>query len=280
MNAKKSTTLLSTYGFVIALLVLLANDLVLKRVAGGFVTGKLSDFAGLFVFALFWSALLPRYRTVIHWVTAAAFVWWKLPVSGQVIDFWNGWAPFAIGRTEDPTDLVALIVLVGSHWFSADARAQVPLPALRWATIPVALFSFVATTMIYVQSYDRTYLFRAAPADVRQSLDRLGIVQADSLAASLPADSSGDFVVRIPTDCCGNVIATLHVAQDPVGAAVTLRQLRHGLPGTPHDSIYFIGFFERCLVQRLDSLLSDGRAVRPAAVDYPASEVYRQFDCG
>jgi hypothetical protein len=59
--------------FIIALAVLLLNDFMLKQVYPGFVTGKLSDFAGIFVFAVFWSSLLPRGRAIIIGSTAIGF---------------------------------------------------------------------------------------------------------------------------------------------------------------------------------------------------------------
>ena len=48
--------------YLAALSGLLLNDFVLKSAAPGFVTGKLSDFCGLFAFAVFWSVLLPGSR--------------------------------------------------------------------------------------------------------------------------------------------------------------------------------------------------------------------------
>ena len=46
----------TSYGFNITLAILLLNDFILKDLYGNWLTGKLSDFAGLFVFSLFFSA--------------------------------------------------------------------------------------------------------------------------------------------------------------------------------------------------------------------------------
>ena len=52
---KRSDILISP-GFVISLFLLLINDFYLKPELDSSFTGKLSDFAGLFVFTLFWMA--------------------------------------------------------------------------------------------------------------------------------------------------------------------------------------------------------------------------------
>ena len=278
-----SATSLSSCGFLVGLFLLLLNDLVLKWVAGGFITGKLSDFAGLFVFPLFWSALFPRHRVLIHCMTAAGFVWWKLPLSAPWIDFVNSWSPASIGRIEDLTDLVALSAIVASYWFSAGPRPHVPLPPPRWVVIPIALFAFSATTFLSVQRYDRTYAFRAAPSEIQRSLSALGIMEwvpADSLLRVPPAvDGVGDLLVRIPTASGGTVGAYLSVAPDTVGAAVTLRRIDYGSPPARHDSIYMISLFEQCVVQRLDSLLSGGRSMRPSSVRSPPGRGERSEWC-
>lgn len=281
-SATESTALLLSYGFLLGLTVLLFNDLVLKWIAGGVVTGKLSDFAGLFVFPLFWSALFPRQRDLIHIATAAGFVWWKLPLSSPFIELVNSWVPVTLGRVVDPTDFFALSAIGASYWFGSAPRAQVPLPALRWVMIPVALVAFSATTFLSVQRYDRTYAFRVAPSELQRNLSVLGMeewIPADSLLRVAPAvDGIGDLLVRIPVAGGGMVNAHLTIAPDTVGSAVTLRRIDYGSPPARHDSIYMINFFEQCFVQRLDSLLSGGRSMRPGAVHVaPRAERSREW---
>ena len=91
--------------FLAALATLIANDVVLKARFPGVVTGKLSDFAGLFDFVVFWAAFAPRWRWHIGAATAIAFVWWKSPLSQPVVDALH------LHRTVDVTDLVALVVI-------------------------------------------------------------------------------------------------------------------------------------------------------------------------
>jgi hypothetical protein len=275
--------LLAAYPFVGALAVLLLNDFVLKEAWGNLITGKLSDFAGLFVFPLFWTAVLPRYRTLVHCGTGALFVWWKLPVSEPLIASWNSWAPLTVGRTADVSDLLALTSVACAYHFSSASRRQIPLPAVRWAIVPIALFAFAATSFWSVRRYERTYLFRANPAEVRQGMHLLGmreVIASDSTAAPVQApDGGGQLVLRIPTATGFSVSAGLYMTADSVGTAITLRELHYGMPPARGDSIIMIDFFERCFVQRLDSLLTGGRHIRPSAVSYPVEAVSRSTWC-
>jgi hypothetical protein len=59
MNDRQLHLLVSP-GFLGCLFVLLFNDFVLKQQIHNGLTGKLSDFAGLFVFPLFLTALFPN----------------------------------------------------------------------------------------------------------------------------------------------------------------------------------------------------------------------------
>ncbi|MCZ2444296.1 MAG: hypothetical protein LC101_11040 [Flavobacteriales bacterium] len=108
---KYNPKLFTSYGFIIGLCLLLGNDLILKPLWGNWLTGKLSDFAGLFVFTLFWIAFLPRFKKIITVCTGLLFICWKSPYSQSCIDFWNTLPLFAIHRVVDYTDLLALIIL-------------------------------------------------------------------------------------------------------------------------------------------------------------------------
>lgn len=278
---RTSLALLSSRGFIAALIVLILNDMVLKRVAGGLVTGKLSDFAGLFAFPLFWTALMPRHRALIHWATAVVFIWWKLPLSAAWIDAWNARAAIPIGRVEDPTDVIALAAIVASYVFSAAPRRQVPVPALRWAVIPVALFAFAATTFLSIQHYDRTYTFRTDTAGFMRGLETLGMrdgTQTDTVQAGAEP-GPGVLLIRIPGDHVAALGARLRVEPDSVGVAVTLKEIYYGAPPARLDSINLIDFFEKCFVQRMDSLLTSGSAMRPTTVQLPPGARQRFAEC-
>src|SRR6267142_6054175 len=102
---------LSSPGFIVALAILLANDLWWKAAFGNWLTGKLSDFAGLFVVVVLATAFRPAHGRAIAVTTAVAFTLWKSPFSQPLIDGWNAIAPYEIARVVDYSDLLALMVL-------------------------------------------------------------------------------------------------------------------------------------------------------------------------
>lgn len=103
--------LLQSKAFIFSLLLVLVNDFILKYNFPCWLTGKLSDFAGLFVFAVFWISFFPKKRNTIVWATAIIFAWWKSPLSQPLIECWNEEMFYSIGRVVDYSDLMALIVL-------------------------------------------------------------------------------------------------------------------------------------------------------------------------
>ena len=141
--------------FLLGLFLLLLNDLFLKAHFGNFLTGKLSDFAGLFVFPLFFAAFFPNRKSFIYFSTIFIFVFWKSPFSQSLTDLANSLLFFKIGRIIDYTDLVALLVLPLSYfYFKTETLKQNTFPsnfAKRILTSFVVLLSvvaFTATTLV------------------------------------------------------------------------------------------------------------------------------------
>jgi hypothetical protein len=145
---KRASALLLSPPFLIALSLLAINDALLKSRFPGFVTGKLSDVAGLFAFVVFACAPIPRRRVAIGSVVAIAFTWWKSPLSQFAIDGWNRLGPFAVARTIDFTDLAALAIIpLALAWIARReelARAE-PRRALTLAIAAVSLVASLRT---------------------------------------------------------------------------------------------------------------------------------------
>jgi hypothetical protein len=105
-----------------AILVTAANDHLLKGsgLLPGWVTGKLSDFGGLFFFPLLVAAVLraktAAARTIVVVATGALFAAFKLSPRACA---WI--APIAAVRP-DATDLIALPMLVAAWWWMARWR--------------------------------------------------------------------------------------------------------------------------------------------------------------
>lgn len=130
--------------FITALLLLLLNDLVLKYSFGNWITGKLSDFCGLFIFPFFWSALFPQHIKRIHILTALGFILWKSPFSQPLFNFFHTFN-FPIDRVADHSDLLALpSILFSFYRFRQERTQHFRIPAALIGM--TALFSFYATT--------------------------------------------------------------------------------------------------------------------------------------
>lgn len=139
--------------FLVCLALLLWNDFYLKVEYHNGLTGKLSDFCGLFVFASFWSALLPSRKRVIYYITALLFVMWKSPFSQGFIDFF-GSNVYPIYRVVDATDLMALVTLPVAYYFNLRRNARMKLNPILISV--VTLFSFCATSLpIFYQEFDQ-----------------------------------------------------------------------------------------------------------------------------
>jgi hypothetical protein len=131
--------------FLASLALLFINDFFLKQAYPGWITGKLSDVAGLFLFPLFVWFILGRGKQAIYLSTALAFTLWKLPLSDAVISLWNGLLPLKIGRVPDLTDLLALAVLPLSYHYSPAADARIESSMVRWPLAAFTLFCIIAS---------------------------------------------------------------------------------------------------------------------------------------
>ena len=213
----------SSPSFLLAVALLLLNDWVLKDAVGNWLTGKLSDFAGLFAFALFWGALVPGYRRAAVGLTAVAFMVWKSPLSADLLAVWNAMGIWPLQRVVDYTDWLALSALFPAYRLldRASPRGNRPIPARRApmfrqrvnavATAAVAMAAFMATS-VAAPSYpipdDAGYLVPYGRSEVRRALDSLGFYvsqfpqrrrdsAADSLMLYIRQPPERDVSVRI-----------------------------------------------------------------------------------
>src|SRR5262249_49080806 len=150
------TRVLTAPSFIAVLVVLLLNDFVLKPHFHNWLTGKLSDFAGLFIFPLFLSVWAPRFKATIYFSTALAFAFWKSASSQSLLETVNAVVPFQIGRTVDMTDLIALFTLpVSWRYVPADGPSIARIRPRRavWAVAVscFCVFAFAATSTIKPQ---------------------------------------------------------------------------------------------------------------------------------
>jgi hypothetical protein len=134
--------------------VLLLNDHLLKQMMPGWITGKLSDIAGLVFFPLllqaFWevgqqaTGTFRRHSHLFLWVVVFAtgifFSWIQLSEMGDVVyreglgwlkwlvqgGWWTGRRPPPIHHTADPWDCLALPALGVALWVGRPRPASQP----------------------------------------------------------------------------------------------------------------------------------------------------------
>jgi hypothetical protein len=196
---------LTTPGFLGALWLLVANDVLFKAWYGNWVTGKLSDFAGLIAFALFWTAILPSRRSLVHVLCGLAFVLWKSPLSESFITLWNASLPWRIDRVVDPTDAFALMVLPLSWWYAGVARPLALLRPLRAVVGVAAVVSFVATSAPRETTPDGTVFVVPMPQGrVSRELEAidsadstLDIIQTSALSMDTLMIHFGETIARV-----------------------------------------------------------------------------------
>ena len=175
MMEQRRLSLLATPLFVVSIALLALNDFFLKATFQNWWTGKLSDISGLIAFTVFACAIWPSRRWFLAAIISAAFILWKSPYSQPVIDFMNGVLPFAVGRTPDYTDYIAL---PGTWLVSLFIFHLRPWPMRSWLVGAIAILSLTlfAATSRYIPMHriTRTALIpaygdqQAIPAVERQ----------------------------------------------------------------------------------------------------------------
>jgi len=150
--------------FIASIILLLFNDFYLKPTYGNVITGKLSDFTGLFAFPFFLSCIFPQYKKDLHVITFFLFILWKSSLCQPFIDLVNS-VGIPVTRVVDFSDNIALISIFISYYFFNRENKRIELkPVYTWSIIFVSSFSFMATSLPpkTIQSYtdvNKTYKF-------------------------------------------------------------------------------------------------------------------------
>lgn len=140
----KRNDILVSPGFLIGLLVLLANDFFFKDYFHNAFTGKLSDIAGLFIFPLFISVLLRSQSKLIFFGVAVFFIYWKSPLSDGLLNGLSFLSGLNFERVVDYTDLLCLPVLIGSYRYMISEHVRIYFP--RIIIMCCSAFAFMATS--------------------------------------------------------------------------------------------------------------------------------------
>lgn len=164
--------------FIASVFLLILNDWYFKTTFHNELTGKLSDFAGLFAFPFFFSVLFPQYKKAIHSFTGALFIFWNSEFSQGLIDFFNS-AGIPIGRTVDITDNMALVSIFASYKFFHLQHSYELRPIFRGVLITISCAAFLATSRPPQKNnkfvgIDKEYEFDFSK---RELISRLNMVQ-------------------------------------------------------------------------------------------------------
>lgn len=164
--------------FIICVLTLILNDWYFKTIFHNSLTGKLSDFAGLFAFPYLLSVLFPTKTLKIHIWTGLVFIVWKSEFSQPMIDILNN-VGIPANRTIDFTDNIALIATIISFFTLKSNFIPKVKPLLRKVILIVSCLSFIATTLPPREkrkfvNIDKDYQFSFSK---RELISRLNMVQ-------------------------------------------------------------------------------------------------------
>ena len=227
----RSLSTLTSPGFLTALFVLLLNDFFLKSYLHNALTGKLSDFAGLFVFPLFWAVFLPRFRSWIYLGTGVVFILWKSPAADLLIDGWNRFGSISVARTIDYTDLWALAILPISYVYGLRTPVGYPSRAFPALIGFISLFAFVATSFSHKTPYDNAYYFAMSKHEVLERMSQLSKQDEKRLQeqAKQYYPEAEEFSLRI--ESC--IDAKFRMTEKDNQAVITLIEIDYRCPTLP-----------------------------------------------
>ncbi len=255
---RRKLYVLTTNAFLLALCLLLLNDFVLKPWLGNWLTGKLSDFAGLFVFPLFWSALFPRFRRAVYLLTAASFVLWKSAYSQPPLDLWNGLGLLPLGRIVDASDLLALLVLPVSFLHFGRAERRPPRRLAPYLVAAVSVFAFTATSYRTQFPYDNKYPFQMSRTELTRRVFNLGRLNKEYREnyRARPCGFAGGTLdgleVNIPSEFCfHHISATVGIGEENGQGFIALKEMGHQCPEEGDDKAKLLSIFEKDFIGRL-----------------------------
>ena len=245
---QRNYKIVTSIWFIIGLTLLLVNDFMLKGLYGNVLTGKLSDFAGLFIFPLFWTALLPKYKTAIFWTAGLIFIFWKSSYSQSWIELWNSFGILTIYRTIDYSDLIALIVLPLAYKLD-DKKEEIKMLKIN-PILPlcIAVFAFMATSYRTNVSINKSYQFNLPKFTVLSRLEKVPQIEFEN---SINFTDTINF--RIPSAICNAKldVTTVLLGNDE-GTTLTLINARHHCPSSKKDRDIAIQEFEKLVIEKLN----------------------------
>ena len=191
----KRTELILNPVFIAGLVVLILNDHHWKLNYGNFITGKLSDFAGLLILPMFVASLFPWLKKFVCLLVGLLFILWKSPAATPFINLINAVSPLPIHRVIDYSDLLALLVLPIVHLYAHRKPTKKIEFIARWNfkktfVAVVACLTFMATSIKRTETprgniyLGKEYKIKLPKDSILQRIENLGydyILMRDTL---------------------------------------------------------------------------------------------------
>lgn len=259
---ERSQNILLSPGFLLGLLLLLLNDFIFKQSFHNWLTGKLSDFTGLFIFPLFWTAFFPKQKKYIYLATGLGFTFWKSIYSQPLIEWWNLLPFFEIFRTVDYSDLFALSVLPLSFLYISYHHPR-RFVIHRIATTCVAIisvFAFTATQRADEQSasthYGRKYRLNTSKQNLVQQLrntETLHLGRAEHLDTSSGPGFGEHYVITIRQGFCKDAPdAYVEIIEYESESVIKLMWIRYRCDNVePQHEQELLAMFESKVIRQL-----------------------------
>jgi hypothetical protein len=250
--------ILSSPGFLFGLALLLLNDFIFKNLFHNSFTGKLSDFAGLFIFPLFWTSFFPAARKHIYLLVALLFIFWKSVSSQFMIDAWNGLHLFQISRAVDASDLLALLVLPLSYAYGQSRPADTSNSKAPYLLALVAVFAFTATSREHsVIQYGKEYRFHVSRAQLFERINRLQLVgfEVGHPPTCCPKEPVMDtYPIFLRAFCTSGfgALADIKITESGRDTTImTLRNIDYDCPQGANDKEELLKVFEKEVIDKL-----------------------------
>ena len=253
----KNIRIVLSFWFLSGLLILLLNDFIFKELYGNWLTGKLSDFAGLFVFPLFWTALFPRHKTKIFWLTGLMFIFWKSSYSQTFIEYWNNLGLLPVSRVVDYTDLMALSVLPFAFHIERYKEELSTLKIQPIFPLLIASFSFMATSYFKEAQMNKIHVNKAYEFNFSKDTLQVRFSRIDSLnfgnEVRLTEANPDTLRILIPYDFCANQLETHIVIEELSNLKIrmTLIDASHFCSPSESDKEDAVRAFEKMIVDKI-----------------------------
>ena len=144
MNTYK-TSIYNSWPLYLSVALLILNDHFFKEAYPSWLTGKLSDFSGIFLIILVLRSVGPDHARKITTAVIVLFAFWKSTYSQPLINSINMYSDIKIGRVVDLTDLMALTIIpIAHHVFENSQKFNINLNIVGLLKIPVITVAVLA----------------------------------------------------------------------------------------------------------------------------------------